>query len=105
MLKNLPLTKIRIKIAGILYRIVRIFYRSDIKTVKRNNITYELDLSEGIDFSVFLFGNFQKYIFGKGLINIKENSTIIDVGANIGNIKIAENFMLSSRRIMLIRKY
>lgn len=88
MFKNIPFTKIKIKIAGIMYRIVRVFYSSDIQQVNRNNVNYELDLSEGIDFSVFMFGNFQKYIFGKGLINLKENSTIIDVGANIGNMSL-----------------
>jgi len=85
MFKNLPLTKIRIILAGILSRVVRIFY-SDKQTVKRNNLTYELDLTEGIDFSVFLFGNFQKYIFGKDLIKLSQNAVIIDVGANIGNM-------------------
>lgn len=50
----------------------------------RGGINFRLDLSEGVDLSIFLFGNFQKYIFGKGLFELKPDFTVFDVGANIG---------------------
>ena len=48
-------TKFKIKIASLLYKVVRVFYKTNIIVRKRKGINYELDLSEGIDFSIFLF--------------------------------------------------
>jgi len=87
MLSNLPLTKIRIIIAKILYRVVSIF-KKDKQKVERGGINYELDLREGIDFSIFLMGNFQKYISDSPLIKLPDNYSVIDVGANIGQMTL-----------------
>ncbi len=87
MLSKLPLTKIRIIIAKILYRIVHIF-KKDKQDVTRGGINYSLDLKEGIDFSIFLLGNFQKYISDSPLIKFPSNYTVIDVGANIGQMTL-----------------
>lgn len=51
---------------------------------KRNGINYELDLTEGIDFSVFLFGNFQKHVTRSKYLKIPDDATIIDIGGNFG---------------------
>lgn len=88
LLNNLPLTKIRIFLAKILYFIVKIGSRNDIKLVNREGINFELDIKEGIDLSIYLFGSFQKYIFSNPLIKISKDATIIDIGANIGAMSL-----------------
>ena len=58
-----------------------------------------MDISEGIDLSIFIFGNFEK-----GLINIikklseKKKFDIIDIGANIGvhTLQFAKEFQNSN---------
>ena len=59
---KLPITKIKIAIARILYKTVKIFIRNNPIDVKRAGINYELDLTEGIDLSIFLFGGFQNIL-------------------------------------------
>lgn len=83
-LRHLPITKIKIAIARLLYRLVRIAYRSDTQIVTRGGIVYELDLSEGIDLSVFLFGSFQKHVFQNRYVTFKGDEVVFDVGANAG---------------------
>lgn len=84
MLRRFPITKIKIAIARLLYRIVRLVYRTDKRIIKRNGIVYELDLSEGIDLSVFLFGSFQKHVFQNQYYCFKGDEIIFDIGANAG---------------------
>ncbi|MFI5149478.1 MAG: FkbM family methyltransferase [Bacteroidia bacterium] len=81
---NLPLTKIKIFFGKILYRGTRVFYGSKPRIIERKGIKYEVDLSEGIDLSLFLFGNFQKHITHNPLAKLKEDAVILDVGANFG---------------------
>ena len=84
LLKNIKITRIKILIARILYKITKIFYKSDIQIVKRNGLTFELNLKEGIDLHVFLFGGFQKHVYDNKMIDIKNDDIIFDVGGNIG---------------------
>jgi hypothetical protein len=45
------------------YPIVFIFnkvFGANIRKVKRRGIFWELDITEGIDFSIFIFGSFEK---------------------------------------------
>lgn len=81
---NFPITRIYIHIAQVLYFFVTIFYGKKPRIIKRNGITYEVDLSEGIDLSLFLFGSFQKHVTKSELLTIPKDATIIDVGANFG---------------------
>ena len=108
---NFPLTKIKIGIAKILYFFVSIVYGKKPRIITRNNITYEVDLSEGIDLSLFLFGKFQKHVTNSELLKISKDATIIDVGANFGlmslplpNWHLKERFILLNLRIMLWQK-
>ena len=43
-----------------------------------------MDLSEGIELSLYLFGNFQKHIINNKILHFKADDVIIDVGANVG---------------------
>src|SRR3989338_2942654 len=83
-LRYLPITKTKIAIARLLYRLVRMVYRNDKQIVTRGGIVYELDLSEGIDLSVFLFGSFQKHVFQNRYFAFKGDEVVFDVGANVG---------------------
>lgn len=83
-LRHLPITKTKIAIARLLYRLVRMVYGNDKQIVTRGGIVYELDLSEGIDLSVFLFGSFQKHVFQNRYFTFKGDEVVFDVGANVG---------------------
>lgn len=81
-------TKTKIKLAYISSQIVSklrsTFGRENKGFFKRKGVLWELDLSDGIDFAIFLQGVFEPetYHTYKGLI--KPGFNIIDIGANIG---------------------
>ncbi len=50
----------------------------------RNSIRWQLDLAEGIDFSIFLFGGFEIATVERLQRLLKKTSVVVDVGANIG---------------------
>ena len=52
-------TVTKIKIAEFIYNILSFLGLKKKKILERNNINWNLDLSEGIDLSIFLFGSFQ----------------------------------------------
>ena len=54
-------TKQKIFFAKIIYKLIRIFFPEKIE-VKRNNIEWNLNLSEAIDLHIFIFGSFEKEI-------------------------------------------
>lgn len=91
-------TKYKIVFAKILYTLVKIFMFRDNVTVKRNGINWQLELNEGIDLSIFIFGNFEKSILktSKKLIE-DEPIDIIDIGSNMGvhTLNFALNFKTS----------
>lgn len=95
LLENLPRTRLKIFLAQLLYKIVRTFTRSPFVVVRRGGIRYALDLSEGIDLSIFLFGGFQQHVYANPrLACITGPATIIDVGANMGcmSLLLAQRF-------------
>jgi FkbM family methyltransferase len=58
--------------------------RRDQEIVVRDNITYELNLSEGIDFGIYL-GNFYERQTRSALSKlVVPSSLVLDIGANIG---------------------
>ena len=81
-------TKTKISLASIINRpivwITKSISGSTIRLIKRNGISWKIDLDEGIDFSIFLFGFFERTTSKaiKRLVN--KNSIVIDIGANIG---------------------
>jgi FkbM family methyltransferase len=54
------------------------------RKASRHGVTFQLDLREGIDLAIFLFGGFQKEVLAAIGRHAAAGSTIIDVGANIG---------------------
>ena len=87
-LHQIPLTRVRLFFARILYSILHRILRKDVHLIRRRGVFYEVDLSEGIDLSLFLFGNFQNYITDSKLISLPADALIVDIGANIGSMTL-----------------
>ena len=83
-INSLPITQIKIFGARILYKTVKLFYRNNIQRIKRGGIIYEIDLSEGIELSLFLFGKFQEHVAKNKFVKIKPDAVVFDIGANVG---------------------
>jgi FkbM family methyltransferase len=92
MLNKFKLTKIRLRIAKLLFWILHVFYKNNEVVVTRSKIKYALNISEAIDLSIFLFGSFQKTITNLNKFNLQKQMVIFDIGANIGciTLKIAK---------------
>jgi FkbM family methyltransferase len=94
-------TSFKIKIAKLIYSTLMFFKVKKNISVKRKSIKWTLDLAEGIDLSIFIFGSFQSELSNSitNLINKKKNQNIffniIDVGSNIGDksLSIAKNLL------------
>jgi FkbM family methyltransferase len=84
--QQIPLTRVKLLIARILYFLIHHFLRKDQYLIQRKGVSYTVDLSEGIDLSLFLFGNFQSYINHNKALNVPEDAVIFDIGANIGSM-------------------
>lgn len=50
---QIPLTRIRIIVARVLYRMLHMVLKTDFHTIHRNHVCYAVDLSEGIDMTHF----------------------------------------------------
>jgi len=80
-------TYYKILIAKIILKILSIFTLNLKINCKRNGLNWCLDLNEGIDLSIFIFGRFEYEIIKtiKDLkLDNKQNINIIDIGSNIG---------------------
>ena len=89
-------TSTKIFIAKIIFKILIFFGFKKKNVVQRNKINWSLDISEGIDLSIFLFGSFQNQITKsilKYIFEHKKNDNtfynIIDIGSNIGDKSIS----------------
>lgn len=82
--RKLPITQIKLFIAKILYFLTTLIFGKGKRVIRRNGLYFEADLSEGLDLSLFIFGNFQKHVSANPYIKIAEDSVIFDIGANVG---------------------
>ncbi len=73
---------------------VKIFFRKPSYIIERSKIRFEVHLNEGLDLSLFLFGNFQSHVSKNSFLKLSENPVIFDVGANFGimTLQFAKNF-------------
>ncbi len=85
-LHQIPVTRLRLLFARILYTLLHHILRKDNHLIRRKGIYYEIDLSEGIDLSLFLFGNFQNHVTHNKLFSLAEDAVVFDIGANIGSM-------------------
>jgi len=88
LINRLPITQIKMFLGRILYGIVHLVYRTDRHIIVRNGIKYEVDLSEGIELSIFLFGQFQKHVSQCKYLSLPQDGIIFDVGANSGMMSL-----------------
>ena len=102
-IENLMKTIYKIIIAKILSRILT-FFISRNQNVKRNSIKWSLDLNEGIDLSIYLFGTSEKKIINlrKIFTNKNEPLTILDIGANVGSVSLVIAKMFKNSKIFAI---
>ncbi|WP_065754476.1 FkbM family methyltransferase [Bradyrhizobium paxllaeri] len=78
----------KIAAARAIYHVIHagrmLFGRTDHEIVRRDGVTYDLDLSQGIDFAIFL-GNFYERQTKAALRKLVSPGTLVlDIGANIG---------------------
>jgi FkbM family methyltransferase len=96
---RLPLTRIKILIARALYRLLRLMRVSTKKRIRRRGIWYQVDLTEGIDLSLFLFGNFQRHVLANTYFSVPHKAVVFDIGANIGTMTLNFARLASEGRI------
>jgi FkbM family methyltransferase len=80
------MTRVKLFIARVLYLLLHTILRKNNHLIRRKGIVYDVDLSEGVELSLFLFGNFQDHVTSKKYFTIKDDAVIFDVGANIGSM-------------------
>jgi len=81
---NLPITRIKLLIARVLYHLVKPIYGTKKRVISRNGLKFEVDIAEGLDLSLFLFGNFQRHVSDNKYVAFSPDDVILDVGANVG---------------------
>ncbi len=52
---------------------------------RRRGVTWELDLSEGVDLAIFIFGRFERATSNAFTRLVQSGMTVFDIGANIGS--------------------
>jgi FkbM family methyltransferase len=79
----------KIAFAKVLYRTIstarRAVGRSDKIITTKRGLCYELDLSEGIELAIYLFGAFEPSTRKALAKHVKPGMTVLDIGANIGS--------------------
>jgi FkbM family methyltransferase len=89
---HLMKTKTKIAVASAASRLIRgvrrLFGLGDMAEVRRGGIHWRLDLTEGIDFSIYLLGAFEPVTVAACARLIKPGDVILDIGANIGALTL-----------------
>ena len=83
---SIPMTRVKLFIARGLYLLLHTLLNKDNLLIRRKGVFYQVDLSEGIDLSLFLFGNFQDYVVNQKYVRLADDAVIFDAGANIGSM-------------------
>ena len=81
-------TKSKIALARKVQQVAMIARRSvglgPLSVCRRGGLRWELDLREGIDFSIYLFGSFEPRTVAAYRTIVSAGAMVIDIGANIG---------------------
>ena len=88
-------TKYKIFFAKLIYQFISFFGLYKYRSVTRGSINWELDISEGIDLSIYIFGNFEKKLIKIiNKLSEKKKFDIVDIGANVGvhTLQFAKEF-------------
>lgn len=89
LLNRLPWTRIKLSAVKIVYRLLRPMLGRGTRVIVRGGIRYRVDLSEAIDFALFIAGHFQEHVTKSGLVSIPPDGVVLDVGANLGSMTLA----------------
>lgn len=85
-------TKTKIAVAAAASRVIRALRRvvglSNVTETTRGGIRWRLDLTEGIDFSIYLLGAFEPITVAACGRLIRPGDTILDIGANVGALTL-----------------
>ena len=82
------MTRLKLFAARMIYRGLKFLLRDDRRRIRRGGINYEVDLSEGIDLSLFVFGGFQNHITDMKYFSLPADAVVLDIGANTGGIAL-----------------
>jgi FkbM family methyltransferase len=81
-------TKTKVALASIAYRCISaarfVAGKDNSAVVNRGGLRWSLDLSEGIDFSIYLLGAFERPTVKTLEKVVKQGDVVFDIGANIG---------------------
>jgi FkbM family methyltransferase len=81
-------TKTKVSLARLAYKFIAaarsLVGKDDLATVRRAGIRWCLDLSEGIDFSIYLLGAFERSTANTLRKLVEPGDVVFDIGANIG---------------------
>jgi FkbM family methyltransferase len=81
-------TKSKVALAGLAYRFISLGRRAagqgNQVVVRRGGFRWSLDLNEGIDFSIYLLGGFEKSTARTLRQLVKPGDVTFDIGANVG---------------------
>jgi FkbM family methyltransferase len=58
------------------------------RQIRRHGLTFDVDIREGIDLSLFLFGSFERDILNTIKTLVSPDGIVIDVGANVGAVTL-----------------
>jgi FkbM family methyltransferase len=58
------------------------------RQIRRHGLTFDVDIREGIDLSLFLFGSFERDILNTIKALVSPDAIVIDVGANVGALTL-----------------
>jgi FkbM family methyltransferase len=82
-------TRTKVAAAGLVYRTIELMRnivgKSKYATVERDGLKWCLDLSEGIDFSIYILGGFERATAATLRKLVRPGSVVFDIGANIGS--------------------
>ena len=96
-------TKYKMFIAKIISKFLTIFISKN-QTVVRDGVMWNLNLEEGIDLSIYLFGSSEKKITNLTKLVSKEKTplTFCDIGANIGSVSLVLAKIFNNCKIFAI---
>jgi FkbM family methyltransferase len=81
-------TKTKVSLASLAYKFIAtgraVCGKNNSATVRRRGLMWSLDLSEGIDFSIYLLGAFERSTAITLEKLVKPGDVVFDIGANIG---------------------
>jgi FkbM family methyltransferase len=86
-------TNTKLQFARVLYGVVNFFRKllgmqDNLVICRRGGLSWELQLREGIDLSIYLFGAFERETEKTIRQKLFPNATVLDIGANIGAIAL-----------------